>query len=172
MSVTDKIRSELKALGAAALYFAIWMGALVVLKKLILAEYEIEYKGLSAALVGALILAKVVLILEHVPFGVWVRSQPAWVDVMLRTLLYTFGVFIVLLLEKSFEGRHEYGGVSESMSALFNGAHPYHIHANTVCLAGALLSFNALSVIRDHLGPGGLKRLFMSKPPVKAEVSS
>ena len=161
MSATDKILSELKELGVATLYFAIWIGALVLLKKLILAEYSVPFTGLSTALVGALILAKVVLILEIVPRGDWVSRQPVWVDVILRTLLYSFGVFVVILLEKSFEGRHEHGGFLESMSALFTESNLAHVLANTLCIAGALLSFNVMLVIREHLGPGGLMRLFI-----------
>jgi len=162
MSTSDKIRNELKAVGLTTLYFAIWLGALAVLKKLILAEYAIEFKGLSVTLVGALILAKVVLILEHVPLGGWVRGQPAWIDVVLRTALYAIGVFVVMVLERSFEMRHEHGGLLAAMSALFNGAKLYHVLAETIVVSGALFSFNALSVIREHLGPGGLKHLFLS----------
>jgi hypothetical protein len=172
MSATDKIFSEFKALGVATLFFAIWIGSLVVLKKLVLAEYEVEYRGLSAALVGALILAKVVLIFEHVSLGSWVRRQPAWVGVLLRTLLYSFGVFVVILLEKSFEGRHEHGGFLESMSALFAETNLAHVLANTLCITGALLSFNVILVIREHLGPGNLMRLFILPRTKKAEVSA
>lgn len=161
MSATDKIISELKELGVATLYFAIWIGALVLLKKLILTEYSIAFTGLSKALVGALILAKVVLILEMLPHGDWISRQPVWVDVLLRTLLYSFGVFVVILLEKSFEGRHEHGGFLESMSALFTETNLAHVLANTLCIAGALLSFNVMMVIREHLGPGNLMRFFI-----------
>ena len=169
MSASDKIRNELKAVGVTTLYFAIWLGALTLLKKLILAEYDIEFKGLSVTLVGALILAKVVLILEYVPLGDWVCKQPAWVDVVLRTLVYTFGVFIVMILERSFEARHEHGGLLGAVSALFNGVKLFHVLVETVVVSGALFSFNVLSVIRGHLGPGGLKRLFLSPATERVE---
>jgi hypothetical protein len=149
-------------MGVATLYFAIWIGALVVLKELILAEYDVDYRGLTSALVGALILAKVVLVLEHVPLGSWVRHQPAWVDVASRTVLYTVGVFIVIVLEKSFEGRHEHGGFLASMTAAFNDARLDHALANIICVAGALLSFNVITLISESLGEGGLKRIFVT----------
>ena len=37
------------------------------------------------------------------------------------------GVFIVILLEKSFEGRHEYGGVVPAMAALSKQANLDHV---------------------------------------------
>ena len=103
MAAHEKLKRELEELSLAGLYFFLWIGLLVAIKKLVLAEYQIEFVGLSAALIGALVLAKVVLILEHVPLGPLTRSRPAWVEVLLRTVLYSAGVVVVMLLEKGFE---------------------------------------------------------------------
>jgi hypothetical protein len=165
MTLQQKLKHELKAVGLAALFFGSWIATLALLKQLLLAEYQIAFHGLSLALVGALILSKVVLVLEHVPLGPWVQTRPAWVDVMARTLLYSLGVLLVLLLEKGFEGRHEHGGFGPSLRWLFHHADIHHVWVNTICLSGALLSYNLLSVIRRHLGAGGLRRLFAAPLP-------
>ncbi len=165
MSVQQKLKHEIKALALAMLYFGGLIAALVVLKTLALAEYRIAFHGFSLAVVGALVLAKVVLVLEHVPLGAWVRARPAWVDVLVRTALYSFGVLGVLLLEKGFEGRHEHGGFGPSVMSVFQHAEAHHVWVNTICLSGALLGYNLLSVVRQHLGPGGLLRLFLSPIP-------
>ena len=127
MSIAQKLKHEIVAVAWLTFYFGCWLGALVLLKYLVLAEYQIAFYGLSAALVGALVLAKVVLVLEHVSLGAWVRARPAWVDVVLRTALYSFGVFIVLLLEKAFEGRHEYDSFGASMIAVLQQADAIHV---------------------------------------------
>jgi hypothetical protein len=170
MSFQQKLKNEIRAMALAVLYFAAWLSVLVVLKGLILAEYRIEFHGSSRALVGALVLAKVVLVLEHVPLGAWVRTRPALVDVILRTALYALGVTVVLLLEKAFDGRHEYGGFSPSLMAVFQHADVYHVWVNTICLSGALLGYNMLSVVRRHLGEGGLIRLFLSPLPEESRA--
>jgi hypothetical protein len=41
MSVQEKVREELKALGLTTLYFAVWFSVLAVLKELFLAEYTV-----------------------------------------------------------------------------------------------------------------------------------
>jgi len=161
----EKLKHELEELGLAGLYFFLWIGLLVAIKKLVLAEYQIEFVGLSAALIGALVLAKVVLILEHVPLGPLTRNRPAWVEVLLRSALYSAGVVVVLLLEKGFEGRREYGGFLESLRSLFRQADLDHVWANAICITGALLGYNALSVIRRHLGDGGLLAIFREPLP-------
>lgn len=159
MNAPDRLKHELKAVGLAMLYFGSWIAVLLVLKQLVLAEYRIAFHHLSLALVGALILSKVVLILEHVPLGAWVRKQPAWVDVLLRTALYSLGVAVVLVLEKGFEARHEHGGFRPAVAALFQKTDIHHVWASTLALSGALLGYNVLSVIRRHLGEGGLWRV-------------
>jgi drug/metabolite transporter (DMT)-like permease len=85
-----------------------WIGVLVALKGLVLAEYRIEFHGLSVALVGALVLAKVALVLE---LGASIRTRPTLVDVVLRTALYAVGVLVGLVLEKPLEARHAHGGL-------------------------------------------------------------
>lgn len=167
MSFREKLVDELKALGWASAYFLSFLGLQVVLKKLALAEYDIEFQGLSLALVGTLVLAKVVLILEHVSLGRWTRSRPGWVNVVLRTALYTAGVFVVLVLEKAFEGRHEYGGFIASLLDQLRHAKLDQVGIDTIVVSVALLGYNLLSLIRRHLGKGAL--LWMLRTPLPEE---
>ena len=165
MGVLQKLKQEIVTLLSVTLFFGCWLAVMMLLKWLILADYEIAFQEFSMVLAGALVLAKVVMILEHVSLGAWVRTKSAWVDVLLRTVMYVLGVVFVLLLEKAFEGRHEYGGFGPSLAAVFQHVEIYHVWANTIVLSGALLMFNTLSVVRAHLGAGGLFRLFLQPLP-------
>jgi hypothetical protein len=78
-------------------------------------------------------------------------------------------VFVVMLIERSFEGRHEHGGFLAAMAALSAGADAPHVLANTICVAGALLFYNGLAVVRDHLRTGSLARVFMTPRPAGPE---
>ena len=165
----QKMLEELKAIGITALYFGCCIAALLLLKSLILAEYEIEFNKCSSVVIGALVLSKVVLILEHVSLGAWVRALPAWVDVVLRTAMYSLGVVVVLLLEKGFEARDEYGGFVAALQQLSQQTDIDHVWANTLCISGALLGYNILSVFTRYLGPGGLIKMLMSPMPEEPE---
>ncbi len=168
MGIKLKLKKELESLAWATLYFSVWLGALLLVKSLLLAEYNIEFSDWSIVFMGVLVLAKVVLILERVPLGT--KNQPAWVDVLLRTGLYVAGVFVVLLLEKGFEGRHEYGGFGSAMQAALVATDHLHIWVNTICVSAALLGYNILMVIRRNLGEGELIRMFIEHlPKEKAE---
>lgn len=127
MSFGQKLKGEIKTVALATVYFAVWTGVLVLIKQLVLSEYRIEFHGFSLALVGALVLAKVVLVLEHVPLGGWIRIRPALVDVLLRTTMYALGLLVVLLLEKALDGRHGHGGFVPSLVAVFNHPEIHHV---------------------------------------------
>ena len=160
MSFTQKLKHEIKTVGLVTLYFGCWLAVLLFIKQLVLAEYQIEFHGMANALVGALILAKVVVVLEHASLGSWVRRQPAWLDVVLRTALYASGVVVILVLEKGFEGRHEYGGFVQSISAIWANEDIHHLWINVIVVTSALLIYNMISVVSSHLGDGELVRLF------------
>jgi len=164
MSIPGKLKHELKAVILVTLFFAAWLGVFMALKLLILEDYQIHFKGFSMVLIGALVLAKVVLILEHVSLGAWLRSRPVLLDVIARTFLYAAGTLVVMLLEKAFESRHEQGGFGPALMNVFQHRDMPHIWANSICVSGALLFFNSLSILSRHLGKGGLARVFLSPP--------
>ena len=171
MNLGRKIIEEIKRIGTVSLYFALCFGVMMLIKRLILAEYAIEFRGVTFALVGALVVAKVVVLLEHVSLGQWVRNQPVAVDGFLRTLLYTFGVALVLLLEKAFETRHEHGGFGPSLSAVFQHRDIHHVWASTIAVCMALLGFIIFSVLKRRFGGHELKRLFFAKTPAEFEAN-
>jgi hypothetical protein len=170
MGTHEKLKHELKAVALLTLYFAAWLGTLTGLKTLILEEYQISFGSASAVLIGALVLAKVVLILEHVPLGGWLRNQPVLMDVILRTLLYALGTLVVMLLEKAFETRHEQGGFSGALMNVIQHRDMPHIWANTICVTGALLFYNLSSALNRHLGTGGLAHVFLTPENEEARI--
>ena len=165
LSAVEKIKKELGSVGFLTLYFLSWLSFLMLLKYLLLADYRIESAGVSEAVIGALVLAKVVLLLEYVPLGAWVRRQAAWVDVLLRTLFYTFGVFVVMVAEKGLEARHAHGGFVNAVIALFGQVEMYHLWLSLICVSAALLSYNVLSVIHKNLGKGVVLRMLLAPLP-------
>jgi len=161
MGIGERIGHEMKSVGVAMLFFGCWIGALLVLKHLILAEHQIRFYGYGAALVGAFILAKVVIVLEHVSLGAWVRSRPAALDVCLRTLLYASGVVVVMAIEHGVRGRSEHGGFLPAVEAAIRGASEDHFWADAFCVGGALLVWNIAALVRRRLGSGAIVRMLL-----------
>jgi hypothetical protein len=165
MKLVARLKHHFRSLAVDTAYFSAWIGTLILLKTLVLQEYRIGFVGWSKVLAGALVLGKVVRILGHVPFGAWVRARPAWVEVLLRTALYSAGLAAVLVLGDAFEFRHEHGGIVGALKAMHRDASFPHLLVNSICLTGAFLFYNILAVLRAHLGGGELFRLFLKPLP-------
>jgi hypothetical protein len=164
VSLGQVVRREARIVLLTTLYFATWFIVLQIVKKLVLAEYQIEFRGVSLALVGALIVAKVVLVLEHVSLGQWTRRHPAAVDIAVRTLLYVLGVLVALLLERAFEARHEAGGFAQALIHVFQHRDMPHVWADTIVVGCALLVFNVLAALRRQLGAESLVDHLLMRP--------
>ena len=69
MSLAQTVKRELKEVGLVTVYFLVCFGIMLFLKKLVLAEYDVEFYALWAVVVGALVAAKVVVILDKTRVG-------------------------------------------------------------------------------------------------------
>lgn len=165
MNFARKLQHEIRTVAQTTFYFVVWLAALTLINHLILEEYRIEFHGFTMAVISALVLAKVVLVLELALLGAWVGARPAWVEVVLRTLLYSLGLLIVLVAEKAFESRHELGGSTAALLAVYRHAEMPHVWTNTIVLSGALLAYNTMNVVRLNLGKGWLRAVLLSPPP-------
>ena len=164
----EKILKELKLIFWTSLYFILWFGALMLLKVLLLQEHKIEVYETSMAIVGALVVAKTVLLLQNAP--VWGKaSQPAILVILKRTLFYLAGVFIILVLERALESRHEYGGFLNALKALPESADRFHILVNLICISGALFFFNLWWLMKKHLGKQGIRNILLKPVPEKTK---
>jgi len=160
MSVAHKVAREIKTVGLVTLYFACCFGIIVFLKRLFLAQYEIEFRGLSAAIMGALIAGKVVLVLEKAPIGKWIGDRVVLLELLARTLLYTIGAMFALLVEHTFSARHEYDGFFSAMVEVFRHRDINHVWASVTCASLSFLAFNTGAVVWRYLGKEKLMRLF------------
>jgi hypothetical protein len=172
MKILKKIWEEIIAIARTAAYFAIVFILMMVMKKLYLKDYDIEFTGLSQALIGALIMSKVIILMELITLGQWVQRQPAIVDTTLRTLLYAGGVLIVMILEKAFESRHQAGSYGDAISYVFSHRDIYHVWATTIGAGASILVYNAFSVVQRKMGKNGLKKLFFLTPLGQVEQAN
>lgn len=160
-----KVIKELKSIAGVTLYFFLWLGVLMILKTLMLKDYNIEFNGISIAIITSLVMAKVVLLMELIHLGSWVRRQPAIVDVVIRTMLYSLGVLFVQLLEKAFESRHEEGGFGNAMINVFQHRDMYKVWAGTLVIGISLFFYNTYSVLKQYFAGHKFVNILFNKSP-------
>lgn len=157
---------EVKTLVAVTLYFLACFIVIMVLKKLLLAQYGIAFSGLSTAVIGALVTAKVVIVLDKVRLG-RLRRLPGAVDVAVRTGLYTFATLLLLLAERAFEARGEQGGFLAAAAAVFEHRDVHRVWATTIGVGLAFLAYNAFAVLRREIGGKRVVAMFFARPATK-----
>jgi hypothetical protein len=162
VALLQTIKHEVKQVGLITLYFLFCFGIILWLKKLFLAQYEVEYYALSAAVVGALVIGKVVIILDKTRLGNRFEGQALYKDILYRSFVYTLVVILVLFAEHVFHARHEAGGIVSAAVDVFQHRDADHLLATIVCVSMSFIGYNVISAISRHLGEGELVRLFFS----------
>jgi hypothetical protein len=155
-----------------ASFFFIGFVIVLLIVKLMLEQYSIETVTLSRALIGALIAAKVVLILDKTPVARSFRAYPRIIPVVAKAAVYALSFILVNSAERYFDAwRH--GGIADA------GVHPVTIQGNmhrllAVALGVAIVFavYFVLSEISDHIGKGVLWNLFFHGTPPKREAEA
>ncbi|HWR93700.1 MAG TPA: hypothetical protein VN192_00685 [Flavobacterium sp.] len=163
-NITKKAINEIKSILLVTLYFATWFGILMLLKKLVLEDYNINFGSITTVIISALIMSKVVLIMQYIEFGQWVKSKPPIVDIIVRTLIYMIGVFIVLIIEKAFEIRQEYGGFDNALTHVFQNRDIYKFETSLIIVGLSIFWFNTFSILTQYYNPKDLINLFFKTP--------
>lgn len=157
-----RLLKEIKEAGLISLYFLFCFSIVLFLKKLFLASYGIDFYVMSKAIVGALILGKVVLILDKTPLGNRFQNKPIYIDVIYRSLVYASIVFLILLAEQTFHLYQESGSFKSAIMERYESRDLNYFIATNLCVYLSFIVYNVFSAIDRHLGKGKLKKLFLS----------
>ena len=98
---TEKIKKEMIEVGLITLYFFLCFALFMIIKKLVLYEHKISFYGWSTAIVGGLIMGKVVFLIDKLPIHQWLKHLKPIYEIIFKALVYTLLIFIVSVLEKT-----------------------------------------------------------------------
>jgi hypothetical protein len=164
MTAFVAVRREVRHLGAVTLYFLGCFGIVLTLKKLFLADYHIEFYALTAAIVGALIASKLVLILDATRAGTRFDVRlPLAVAALYKTLIYMIAAGIVLFGERLFHAYRESGMLVQALADLWMHRDLNIILAKIICIGVAFAGYHLYAGLDRRLGEGNLLRLLTSR---------
>lgn len=118
--IVAKIKHEVLEVIPPTVFFFIAIGLLILTKRLMLQQYGIEFADFGAAVIGALIIAKVVLIVDYFPFINKFPDKPLIYNVIWKTVIYVLAAFIVRLGEHFVPLVIKYGSIGEAASHLLD----------------------------------------------------
>jgi hypothetical protein len=163
----DRLMHELKLVGLVTLYFLVCFTLVLTLKKLFLAQYDLEFYGVSAAIVGALVVGKVVVLLDHTRLGNrFDDGHSPWIGAFYKTVVYSAVAFLVIATEKIVHAYRETGHFGESLKEVWHHRDRSVMLATVLCVGLAFAGYNLYSAIDRRLGEGTLRKiLFLGTPP-------
>ena len=165
MGMLSTLKHEVKEIGLVTLYFFSCFGIFLTLKKLMLEAYHIEFYGFSKAVVGALIVAKVVVVLDKTKGGTRLDANHSLgVAALYKTMIYSVVTFVVLLVEELFHTYREDGTLGEALLDLMMHEDHHNIFARVLCMGLAFMGYHLYRGIDRRLGEGSLMRMVLKRP--------
>lgn len=93
------VKREFLEILPVTIFFLVGFHLIAFSKHLVLAQLGIVYDGVAAATVGALVVAKVVLIVDKLPILRLYRGRPLYRPILYRAAFYTLCLLVVRGLE-------------------------------------------------------------------------
>lgn len=163
-SLFSRAKQEAKEIGLVSLYFLFCFSVVLVLKKLLLASYDIEVLVFATVVVSALVVGKVVVVLDKTRAGTrFDTTHPPGVAALYKTLVYTAVTFVVLFLEKVFHAYRESGLFGEAVVEVWAHRNRNLILAKVLCVGLAFAAYHLYAGLDRRLGEGSLRRLVMTR---------
>jgi hypothetical protein len=156
-------KRELKEVFAIASVFFVLFVLFLFMKKVMMKDYSVDYFVLSTALIGSLILAKVVLIFDLLPVTKKVDHLPNIYRVIFRSFIYLLGYAIFTFIEHIIRGLIDKETFSHALHLSIQNLGKASFITSIVGVFVAFLFFNTFWVIRAKYGPTALFNLFFRK---------
>lgn len=163
MKVLARLTKKMAELVLVTLYFAASFVLVGVVKMLFLAEYGIDGFDLIKSLVGALVIAKVVIVLDKTSWGDRFRRHALLVDVVYKAAVYSIVVIVVFAIEKVVHQIPDTGTVRGAVDAALAGANGSRFGAMALCIYLIFFGYAVVTTIAQHFGRGELLRFIVDR---------
>lgn len=147
------------------LFFFIAFLFMGLMFKLFVSRYEIEFSAFARAAIAALIIGKVIALMDLAESrSAADRSHRRIVVVAAKTSLYALVVIVLGIGEKIFRAYREAGSLGEAVSNLIANANFDHFMGLVLLISLVVFMYLTLQEIQQALGEGAMYRLFFKRP--------
>ena len=162
--IMEALKHELKKIGSLSLFFFIGYGYILILMKLFLKEFSIDVSIFTKVVIYALVSAKSVAIMDMTPWMNRFAESPRYLQVLYKTAVYTFAVFVLSLIENLFHAYHETKALIPALTLFLKTRSFDRFLAILLCVSAVFLIHNIFQELDQYLGKGNLSKFFF-KPP-------
>jgi hypothetical protein len=155
----QKVVHELIEYWVTFSYLAFFLVAFVWYRRLVLAEYQVQYTNYWFPLIEAAVLAKVILIGDFLRFGRALEQKPLILPTLYRTVMFSVWVWLFSLLEATVRGLLHGKGLAAGFEEIANKGR-YEFLSWCVVIFVAFIPFFAFKELERVLGKDTLRGLF------------
>jgi hypothetical protein len=156
-AIGETITHEIREMIPVVIYFVITFNIIGFTKALMLREYGIQVSTFVGATVGALLVAKAVLLVGVLPFMEPFPKVPILYNVLWKTLLYALAAVMMQVLEEVIRALLTHGDLAPVGDALWRP----HFWVVQIWLVMVLLVFCAFRELIRVLGAAKTKEIFL-----------
>lgn len=130
-------------------------------KTLMLETYNVTPTGVAVATIGALTVAKAVLVADALPFVNRLAGKPLILGVLWKTAIYAVLTFVFRCIEELIPLLMKYKGFATAAEHLISEVSWPHFWALQIWLIFALVMYNTVMELDKYFGAGSVKKAFL-----------
>jgi len=171
-SIGKFLRREFVAAWPVFLFFVFGFLLLLLIIKLALASFSIEITALSKVVVGALVAAKAVLILDETPLERRLEQSRRIVAVAVKTFLYGSITLLLGCVERFVDVLRHGHNFDGTIRYFIDRAILYRLLSWALGISLVFAIYFALFEIDERMGKGGLWALFFDSPKTNGSATT
>jgi fumarate reductase subunit D len=146
------------------LFFFIALMLILAVVKLLALQYSIRFYAFARAAIGALVLGKVILLMEMAERERNASRYPRAIVVAFKTVIYAMAVVLFEFGERVVRAWYERGNLREGLATVKANANLDHFLALLILGCMIIAVYLAMEEISHAMGEGALTRLFFKRP--------
>ena len=160
-NIVHTIKHQFQEAIIPAIFFFIVFNLLILTKTLILKAYAVTPTSMAVAIVGAIIVAKVILIADKLPFIKVFSDKPLIFSVLWKTMIYGVMGFVFRCIEELIPLLSKHEGFGAAVEHFISGVSWPQFWALQIWLMLALVFFNSVSELDKYFGAGSMRKAFL-----------
>ena len=161
--IIDRVLKEFYEILPPTIFFFIAFSLIILTKSLILEQYGIEFTNFAAAVIGALIVGKIVLIIDKFSFINMFPNKPLIHNVLWKTTIYILAALLVRYLEHLFSLYSKADGLLEAHHMLVDAIIWPHFWLIQMWLLILFLVYTSLRELVRALGRENIMHMFFGR---------
>ena len=140
-------------------YLAFFLVAFIWYRRLVLAEYQVQYTDYWFPLIEAAVLAKVIMIGDYLRVGRGLEQKPLILPALYRTVMFSVWVGIFSVLEETIRGLLHGNGLASGVEEIASRGW-YELLSRCVVIFVAFIPFFSFKELERVMGQEQLRALF------------